>query len=117
KKGEKIPRKNIKHAKVLIITVKNYLNGEFIEVPLINSMSSFTHGRALCVRDCSGILCESSDSGASKDIAESPTAEPERPDKKLRNSESQKFFLGVQGFRNSKVLVSRFFFITSLLHY
>ena len=28
-----------------------------------------------CVRDWSGILCEKSDSGASKDIAESPTAE------------------------------------------
>ena len=28
----------------------------------------------LCVRDWSGILCERSDSGASKDIAESPTA-------------------------------------------
>ena len=41
-----------------------------------------------CVRDWSGILCERSDNGASKDIAESPTAEleaePERPRKRLK---------------------------------
>ena len=85
-------------------------------------MSSFTHGRALCVRDCSGILCESSDSGASKDIAESPTAEPERPDKKLRNSEIQNlrsFFRssGFQEFKSSGIKVFLLYFITSLLHY
>ena len=43
----------------------------------------------LCVRDWSGILCERSDNEASKDRAESPTAEleaeTERPEKKLRN--------------------------------
>ena len=32
-KDKKIPRKNIKHAKVLIFIVKVHLNGEFIEVP------------------------------------------------------------------------------------
>ena len=41
KKGEKIPRKNIKHAKVLIVTLKNYLNGEFIEVPLSIKLEFF----------------------------------------------------------------------------
>ena len=34
KKDEKIPIKNIKHAKVLIVVNKVYLNGEFIDVPL-----------------------------------------------------------------------------------
>ena len=34
-KDKKIPKRNIKHAKVLIFIVKIYLNGEFIEVPFI----------------------------------------------------------------------------------
>ena len=32
-KDEKIPIKSIKHAKVLIVIIKVYLNGEFIELP------------------------------------------------------------------------------------
>ena len=40
-----------------------------------NKFSDYLDEFALCVRDWSGILCERSDSGASKDIAESPTAE------------------------------------------
>ena len=32
-KDENIPIENIKHTKVFIVIVKNYLNGEFIEVP------------------------------------------------------------------------------------
>ena len=33
---------NIKHAKVFIIIVKIYLNGEFIEVPLITNKTKTT---------------------------------------------------------------------------
>ena len=48
---------------------------------------------ALRVRDWSGILCERSDNGASKDIAESPTAElkaePERPRERPQDYKSK----------------------------
>ena len=41
KKDEKIPIKNIKHAKVFIVIVKNYSNVEFIEVPFIALVKDF----------------------------------------------------------------------------
>ena len=54
--------------------------------------------RPRCVRDWSGILCGRSVNEASKDTAESPTAEPkaetERPDMNLRNSETQNLRTG-----------------------
>ncbi len=43
----------------------------------------------VCSIKALGIEAASFANGASKDIAESPTASPERPKKKLRNSESK----------------------------
>ena len=43
-KDEKIPKRNIKHAKVFSMIVKIYLNGEFIEVPFTIIVKIYLNG-------------------------------------------------------------------------